>query len=58
MTAAGQQMSTVITDVVTVFSDNIAEEPELLESTDRVVDRIGTDPAETSTSIRRLDSDS
>jgi len=47
-----------MTDVVTVFGGNIAEEPEPLESTDRVVDRIGTDLVEASTSVRQLDSDS
>ena len=58
MTAAGQRGSTVMTDVVTVFGGNIAEEPELLESTDRVVDRIGTNLVEASTSVRQPDSDS
>ena len=45
-------------DTMSIFGGNTAEEPESLESTDRVVDRIRTDLAEASTSIRRLDSNS
>ena len=58
MTAADQRRSTVMADVMTVFGGNIAEEPEPLESTDRVVDRIRTDLVEASTSIWQLGSDS
>jgi len=58
MTAADQRGSTVMADMMTVFGGNIAEDPEPPESTDRVVDRIRTDLAEASTSIRRLDSNS
>ena len=51
MTAADQRGSTVMAEITTIFGGSIAEEPGLLESTDRVVDRIGTDLAEALTSI-------
>ena len=58
MTAANQRGSTVVADTMTVSGGNIAEDPEPPESTDRALDRIGTDLVEASTTIRRLDSDS
>ena len=45
-------------DIMTIFGDNIAEEPEPLESTDRVIDRIRTDLVEALTSIWQPGSDS
>ena len=45
-------------DMTTVFDDNIAEEPEPLESTDRVVDRIRTGLVEASAFIWQLGSNS
>ena len=58
MTAAAQRRSTVMADVITIFGGNIAEEPESLELTDRVVDRLRTDLVEASTSIWQRGSDS
>ena len=58
MTATDRRGSTVMADAMTVFGGNIAEDPEPLESTDRVVGRIRTDLVEASTYIRRLESDS
>ena len=45
-------------DMMTVFGDNIADDPEPLESTGRVVGRIRTGLVEASTSIWQLGSDS
>ena len=45
-------------DIMTVFGGSIAEEPEPLESTDRVVDRVRTDLVEASTFIWQLGFDS
>ena len=57
MTAADQRGATAMADTMTVFGGDIAEDPEPPESTDRALDRIGTDLVEASTSVRRLDSD-
>ena len=58
MTAAARRGSTVTADMAIVLGGSVAEYPEPPESTDRVVDRIGTDPVGASTSVRQLDSDS
>jgi len=57
MTAADQQGSTVIADIMTIFGGNIAEEPEPLGSTDCVIDRVRTDLVEALSSIWQLSSD-
>jgi len=58
MMAADQRGSTVMANMVAVFDSDTTEEPEPLESTDRVVDRIRTNLAKASTPIRQLNSDS
>jgi len=58
MMPANQEGSSVVADVTTIFGDSISEEPEPLESPDRVVDRIRTGLIEALTSTWQLDSDS
>ena len=58
MTAAARRGSIVTADMMTVFGGSVAEGPESLKLTDRVVNHIRTDLVEASTSIRQLDSDS
>ena len=43
MTTADQRGSAVIAELMTIFGGSIAEDPEPLGPTDRVVDRIRTD---------------
>ena len=54
---ADQRGATVMVDITSIFGGNTAEEPESLEPTDRVVDRIRTDLVEVLSSILQPGSD-
>ena len=57
ITAADRRGSTVMPDTMSIFGGDIVEEPEPLEPTDRVVDRIRTDLVEALSSIWQPGSD-